>query len=383
MKKTAGWIFGILGFGMAFVMAATGSWLVMRYITETVGSQPFEAVFVIPVLTLLPLAVIETGYRIRSGGNPYREKRRAALSLWTKNAVFMVLFIFLAVNIAYAVKNHVPAGRLTVLCLLAAAGAYLFLRENLLRLKRFRKVGRLASLSRFTALWLPSVFRDRMTVHGMARVNDCVYITAPEGSVIRDQIASIEKDGRSVRRISDSTGMISLKNTGSVPEGAVLSCAKEMRDEHENNVINPFLKEMIRSYRKAFVDTGITPVLLASLCRAYFLVPARAEGGGWQDVTDPNLKVSRYYKVASSADASQRILPLFTDWEALEQYTTFMETKESMTQVLDFAECAALMEKECTGIVINPFNENPFYLTPAFVRHIRELPVYRDRFENQ
>ena len=54
-----------------------------------------------------------------------------------------------------------------------------------------------------------------------------------------------------------------------------------------------------------------------------------------------------------------------------------------MTQVLDFAECAAVMEKECTGIVINPFNENPFYLTPAFVRHIRELPVYRDRFENQ
>lgn len=356
----------------------------MRYVTETIGSQPYEAVLAVPFLTALPLAVIETGYRIRISENPFREKRRLSLSLWTVNAVYMILFIFFAVNIIYALRGGVMTVYIVILSILTAAGSFLFLRENLLRLKRYRKVGRLASLSGFTALWLPSVFKDRMNVHGRACVNDSIYINAPDGGVIKDQIKGIEIDGRSVRSITDGKGMISLKNTENIPEGSVLSYAGELKDDHENIVINPFLKEMIASYRKAFADAGITSELLASLCKAHFLVPARTEGNaGWQDVTDPNLKPDRYYKVSSSLDMSQRILPLFTDWAALEQYTTFMETKESITQVMDFAECTVLMEKECTGIVINPFNENPFYLTPAFVRHIRELPVYRERFEDQ
>lgn len=82
--------------------------------------------------------------------------------------------------------------------------------------------------------------------------------------------------------------------------------------------------------------------------------------------------------LSSRQNPQLKILPVFTDWEALSRWKDMMKERDAVTITADFPMTVELMRKGFSGFVINPFGPQAFYLSDMFAESVMRMPGYRE-----
>lgn len=206
------------------------------------------------------------------------------------------------------------------------------------------------------------------TLHGNMHVNDEVYIYIPAEDPLKTRISKLSVKGKSVSRAKDGDVEISLKKddlTKTIRKYSVVSSVSDQIEISDENLAeNPFVNGLIMGYGKSNRDPNYMSILLWEISSSKYLMAGKCREELDGEITDAirqNVNAA-FPSVSTTSDEKMTILPVFTDWDALNRWKMMMEDKDAMSIIMKFDQIAEIMHAEFDGIVINPFGPFPFYL---------------------
>ena len=202
------------------------------------------------------------------------------------------------------------------------------------------------------------------TVSGKVRVGDAVYLYHPGVPLAAARVDKLEfAPGRGAEEAEN--GMVSLHfenmRQENIKRFSVISNIRpDQMSEQKETVENPQLRGLLSGYAKFRNDPEFLRLFHYSITHAKFMMAVFAE--------ETNL----FFPTVTNADGTSAI-PLFTDPEALFRWQdVFDEKHPKKTAVQTFGEAAALSLNGNDGIVINPFDDAPFFLSNDLITKISQ-----------
>lgn len=223
-------------------------------------------------------------------------------------------------------------------------------------------------------------------VHGKIHKGDTVTLAYPDREkethkvvkiMIGDNVSSSASDN-DVKLILDEP----YEEKNKVETYTVLSDLHEIHDQKTvNQTENPMLAGIIADYAKYAREPAYQGVLVYALMYSEFLVPGKMVHGSMSgDIMDPletNSDVG-FPTLSSRQNPELKILPVFTDWDALSRWKDMMKERDAVTITADFPMTVELMRKGFSGFVVNPFGPQAFYLSDVFAESVMRMPGYRE-----
>ena len=387
-----GFIFEILVF-LVFLVIIGYREMVM----DSVPAVTFIMALVILMLypTIWGINVLNRLYDGRKNGS----LRKRVSHRWAMNAGFVGIIFFSLLMIGLIIHDYLNSnlqsyttlfsiaicfGVLVYSCVMYIKN-YFFLKPKHERIKDLKKSGTLNEGRRYTFL-VDEVINEneyKGFMSGEMKVGDFVHLLEAGCEPITARIKKIYSTEE------DKTHIVLDGQDDNKPLGkyGVVSsfspCAIKERIIHAEN---PRLVAMIKSYGEYAGDNDYTSALVYDACHSNYIVPALVPSnddhrGEIMDVMDTNQEYSFLSVTANEMGEDDYIMPIFTDWDALEEYKEVMESESAVSVLLSFPEIVYFMRKHrYSGLALNPFGPKPFFFSQEYVNHITSLEGYKEDF---
>lgn len=204
-------------------------------------------------------------------------------------------------------------------------------------------------------------------VYGNCKKNDDVFLFRNDGRALATKILAIEEFYgqvfEPVEEVSQKkarlTIVIDYEKTGFTKENAVpkYSVVTTVRPpvkgaDGKTAIENPSLSGLMFRYPEFNKDKEYLNHLTDNIVNGRFLIPAMNAGEGSDASGKKKLQLIMFTK---KEDPNKRILPLFTDLQALYLWRKIFEGDQKPTVVvMNFLEAAKFIEKDGFDIAINP-----------------------------
>lgn len=326
---------------------------------------------------------------------------------WLRNALFLGLLVMFVTALRMTVLENYNAFVLNVngsqtivmiLVILIAFASVMYLRsyaQNRGRKARIRALKNEASEygRRYTLLVTdtgksPDGKHTEVEgfVHGSIQKGDSVTLSYPGKETEKHKILNIHIGDNSSLRATDNDVKLILdcpyEEKKQIEKYTVLSDLNLIHDRKDlNQTENPLLEGIIADYAKYARDPSFQGVLVYALMYSEFLVPGKLVHGRKRgDIMDPLDETSDvgFPTLSSRQNQDLRILPVFTDWDALSRWQDMMREPDAVTVTADFPMTVELMRKGFNGFVINPFGPQAFFLSDTFANSVMRMPGYRE-----
>ncbi len=229
-----------------------------------------------------------------------------------------------------------------------------------------------------------NMLRLKGILSGSMQVLDEVYVYNLSGDGCMTRVTGLYENGTRVKKAKDREVELVIKKNASSMKIAQYSVLTDIREciskEVENELELPYIRGLITAYAKHHTDPKFMSVLLWLIGRVEWLMCAKAtdvHNGDIMDVLRGNTNAA-FMSVSTSMDSSLFILPVFTDWDALHRWKTMMLEKDAVTMIMPFADVEGIMEKGFSGIVVNPFGPQPFYIPKELARSVLQMQEKKD-----
>lgn len=218
-------------------------------------------------------------------------------------------------------------------------------------------------------------------VFGKIKQGDSIYVLLPNNRMVATKVDEMEiGPGRAATEAENDKIAIKItdiKKKEIVPPLTVVTNITPNPDAKEGKELeNPLLFGMTLEYPVRGQEPTYNNLLIYQVCHTRFVVPASItvvseEKGAPQRVQFPTLP--------DRNDTGRQLLPVFTDWKALERWEgLFDEEHPEKSVIMTFPEAVAICRGE--GIVINPFGPMTIVITAENIQQIVNLDSYKKEF---
>ena len=208
-------------------------------------------------------------------------------------------------------------------------------------------------------------------IYGPDEISGSVYIFRP-GQVIKDEIVRVERDPKG--RYGRIT-LLNAKNVHSMPRFSVITNIPPLNRKNDDvPVENPYLVGLSFGQERFMKERLFQDLMRHELKTAIFLMPMKVEGQYREEngriilEGDGTISFPTLQNPYNSEEDS--MLPIFTDWGALELWTDAFREGRPRTLEIHLVDCMKFASEQDSGIVINPFGPKPLPLTPAQIQEI-------------
>lgn len=200
------------------------------------------------------------------------------------------------------------------------------------------------------------------TVSGKVHVGDAVYLYHPGVPLAAARVDKLElAPGRGAEEAENCMVSLHFENMRqeNIKRFSVFSNIRpDQMAEQKETVENPQLRGLLSGYAKFEKEPEFLRLFHYSIAHAKFMMAVFADG--------TNLS----FPTVANTDGTSAI-PVFTDPEALLRWqNVFDEKHPKKTAVQTFGEAAALSQNGNDGIVINPFDDAPYFLSNDLITKI-------------
>ncbi len=409
MKKKKYLLFGI-GVGIIFQIMVFLIFLVLLgYKNNIMDSVPAVTFILALVILMLYPTIWGINYLNRLyDGRKHGSLRKRVSQRWAMNTGFVGGVLFTLLIMGLIIYEYLDGGLnsyMNLLCvgicfaiLIYACTIYLknyfYIKPKDKRINYLKKSNVINGDRRYTFL-IDEVVNDneyKGYVNGSMKVGDFVHLLEAGSEPVISRIKKIyafDDKALSLKESNDEKVGILLedgKENIQLSKYGVISsfepCAINERIIHAEN---PRLVAMIKGYSEYAGDNDYTSALVYDACHSNYIVPALVPHSGdhrgeIMDIIENSQEIS-FLSVKANEIEDEVIMPIFTDWEALENYKEVIESEKAVSLLLSFPEVISIMRKyRYSGIALNPFGPKPFYLSQEYVNHITSLDGYKEDF---
>lgn len=223
-------------------------------------------------------------------------------------------------------------------------------------------------------------------VHGTIRRGDSITLEYPGLEIEKYKVLNLHVGENSSLSVGDNDVKVVINRPydekKKIEKYTVLSDLIPVHGRKDmNQTENPMLEGVIADYGKYARDPAFQGVLVYALMYSEFLVPGKIVHGKTSgDIMDPLTETSDvgFPTLSSRQNPQMKILPVFTDWDALSRWQDMMKEADAVTVTADFPMAVELMRKGFQGFVVNPFGPQAFFLSDAFAESVMRMPGYRE-----
>ena len=204
-------------------------------------------------------------------------------------------------------------------------------------------------------------------VYGTCKKDDSVFLYRNDGRALGTKIISVEKFNGQVFEPADEVSQgkaritigIDYKKSGltkenAVPKFAVVTSVRPpvKGADGKTAIENPSLSGLMFRYPEYKTDKEYLNHLTTNIVNGQFLIPAMPQGNEVQADGKKKIQLIMFTK---KENPDKRILPLFTDLQALYLWRKVFESEQKPSiVVMNFVEAAKFIEKDGFDIAINP-----------------------------
>lgn len=323
---------------------------------------------------------------------------KSKVGRWCKNTVFLSLvlsFFYVLLNIllegnaAFFLSVQKQRELILLLCVVSCTIVYYVKNYRKLLTRKTRIISLMKQNVRYRNRRYYFVVEEKTsdekevclkgTLQGNLHALDEAYVYMLGKNVFSTRILRVKENDKFVRKTKEVQIEIVLKKnalTDSIEKYSVLSDVRQyFQKDVENTCEYPFIRGLITVYGKCHSDAKYMTLLFWLIAHSEWLMCAKAQGNHSGDIMDQLREntSAAFMSVSTTMDDSLFILPMFTDWEALNKWKTMMLEKDAVTMMMPYADVVDIMEKGFGGIVINPFGPQPFFLPKELASSILEL----------
>lgn len=225
-------------------------------------------------------------------------------------------------------------------------------------------------------------------VHGEIKSGDEVYLLSPKGPITKIRVKHLSVNDHACNSVKNDRATVAfsgLKEPTEIPKYTVVSSVASYYSkitDGVNNVENPYLCAVLMEYTNLHQDRNYIGLLYYSICHANYLVAGTVQNkkmvGDIMDV--PENRTDICFSSVSQSDRTEPLLPAFTDWYALKNWTDIVNGEKSITLIVDFPHLVDVLKNGFAGLVIDPFGPRPYALTLPMVEEITSSTGYREDF---
>lgn len=227
-------------------------------------------------------------------------------------------------------------------------------------------------------------------VHGTIQVHDAIYIMHPGRGITLAEVSGLEnpKKGK-VQMAVDEPISIWLKDVKDKSEIAKFSLITSIRPqtvvEVENAIENPYILGLSLEYGRFCKESEYLNLLIFQIAHGHYLTPVymsqepeKQEDG--RSVMKEGSTMG-FLSLKDPEDENKSLLPVFSDWKALSKWeNVFDEEHPPRTVILSFQDCVSFVQKNHSGLVINPFGTAPVVLSGDRIKKITDMKGYQMEF---
>lgn len=230
-------------------------------------------------------------------------------------------------------------------------------------------------------------------VHGTVRVHDAVYIMQPGSAITLAEISGLEipQKGRVEEAKNEpvSIWLTDIKDKNTISKFSVFTSIRPQTVvDVESAVENPYVLGLSLEYRRFCNEADYLNLLIYEIAHGHYITPVymskeperQADGScvmregatmGFLSLKDPQ-------------DETKDVFPIFTDWNALSKWeNVFNEEHPPKTVILRFQDCVSFVQKNDSGMVINPYGPTPVFLSADMIKKITNLEGYKAEFSEE
>lgn len=176
----------------------------------------------------------------------------------------------------------------------------------------------------------------------------------------------------------------SIKNRNDVPRFSVLTnIAPQSTSDASKPLENPYLLGLTYEHDRFVNDPAYFRIVTFAIFSSNYLTPIKldidpANTVDGKIVTNAQTKIG-FKLLQHPGNSELKVLPVFTDWEALSRWDkAFDGSEKPKTLLISFDQCADIGLKN-GGFVINPVGPAPLYVGNENIKKIAELKANLDK----
>ena len=363
-------------------------------------------------LTILVLAGFGILFSLRNLNRLYDKSFGYSVNImfvgpWVMNAIMLGLLIIQGVLIYYEIILGLRYGYvrplfvfytillvvLDIVALRIYAAHYDFLRTRMERIERLIAKGSMHGARRFFMLVedMDPAGQCIGNVYGAVCRGDSLNVLLPGLNRIPAKIRRVVLEGKEVDEAEDCHVRLTVEDEkgGCISEMErltvltdIVPCAYMQREVHAEN---PRLTAMLAEFRRFHESDNFISTFVYDICHTEYIVPSMEEGAGWiNDITDARRPSAQGYFMISSAETKHRkALPVFTGWSSVKNYDEAVRKPGARCTILSFPEILRILPKDCGGIIINPSDDQSYYVSDEMISLITGLEGYVEEFGTQ
>lgn len=227
-------------------------------------------------------------------------------------------------------------------------------------------------------------------VHGTVNNHDKVYILHPIlGDVFQAEIDGIEEGPMTmVETATDSrVGLkfTSVKERNQIPKYAVITNIRPLSkpSKEDPNAESPFLLGLCREYDRLIKEAAFQSIFTFAVFSSRYITPVKIEVDKNKSTEDKAVirkdsKIS-FKLIRKPDDEDILALPVFTDYYELRRWDqAYIDNEQPQNFFMTFEQCAEIGLKN-GGFVINPFSEDPVFVSKDNINHVLKTKADLDK----
>lgn len=230
-------------------------------------------------------------------------------------------------------------------------------------------------------------------VHGTIGKGDSVYLIHPGNKISLATVQGLEtKIGDIMNHLETATDIpvsvmiTDIRQKSEIEKFSLLTSIRPQPGVDVNTgVENPYVLGLSCEYGRFQKDNEYLNILIYEIAHAHYLVPVilgsepEADGTGKAVFTkDTTMTLP---SLSHPEDEEKLVFPVFTDWKELNRWEgIFSEEHPAKTMIFLFPDCSMFATNQNSGMVINPFSQNPIFLPDTMIDNIRNSPGYQNEF---
>lgn len=231
-------------------------------------------------------------------------------------------------------------------------------------------------------------------VMGQCSLGEKVYICGPN-FVEEGEVTFIENETHvSVSQVANQEARIVLKGVSdyqSIRSMMALTNIQPMRKvDVAQSIENPYLKALIQDSERFYQNETFLSLISFMVCHTHYITHFDLLDANGQPIEHTPTDEPQTFETQEGSklqfywlkNGETPMFPLFTDWRSLNKAKVILpENQQPKAMIITFQDVVAMLRQMGGGgIVINPFDEPNFNLSPEFIKSIVESEGYRQEF---
>ncbi len=330
--------------------------------------------------------------------------KEKGISRWSMNILFIGfihLFLLTAISKASKQEGHPLyenySKEVIVLSIVAVIVAitmyvrnYQTMQSRETRIKKLEQTALIGHKERFHML-VEDVKEDGKVqgqLKGLLQKGEMVHLVGLGEHRVNLTIKKIFENNKVVRSARDCEVVVEFnglpKNFVVEKYSVVTNIGRIVDNNKVINTENARVLAMIENYKRHVDEKEFISILVYDVCHGKYLLPTRIAPeenvtSDMMDVIHESKDVS-FLSVSTNGHEDSPILPIFTDWNTLKQYSEVITDERALALKMTFPQCIQIARKHYDGIVINPFGPTPYFFSNDYLTYVQSLEGYQEDF---